>query len=334
MDLEEKRKLRATALTGIVKEHGTGAAGIYRDMESRDVEAVSTGSLGLDDALGIGGWPRGRIVEIYGPEASGKTTLTLHAIAEAQKAGGLCAFIDVEHALDPQYAGNLGVDMDELTLSQPDSGEQALDIAERLVTSGAFDVVVIDSVAALVPQKELEGDMGQAHVGLQARLMSQACRKLSHIVSTTKTVLIFINQIRMKIGVSFGSPETTSGGKALKYYASVRADIRRIGAIKKGEENTGNRSRVKLVKNKVSAPFKQCEFDIIFGKGVNRAGEVLDAAVLLKHVDKAGAWYSMNGERLGQGRDNVCEFLRVNPELMDRMETQVRKELGILKEAV
>jgi recombination protein RecA len=329
MNLEEKKKAREQVLKTIEKEHGKGSAGVYGNMPKLDVEVISTGSLALDDAVGVGGYPRGRIVEIYGPEASGKTTLTLHAIAEAQKRGGLCAFIDAEHALDPVYAANLGVDMNELTLSQPDNGEQALEIAETLTASGVYDVIVIDSVSALVPKAELEGEMGQSHIGKQARLMSQACRKLSAVVSRTKTIFIFINQIRHKIGVMFGSPETTSGGNALKFYASVRIDIRRISTIKQGDDALGNRSKVKVVKNKVSAPFKTCEFDIIFGKGVNRAGEVLDSAVILNLVDKSGAWYSMGEQRLGQGRDNVCDTLRANPEVLDKLEKDTRKLLGL-----
>lgn len=329
MDLDAKKKARDAALNLIEKEHGKGSAGIYGKMPKIDVEVIPTGSLGLDAALGVGGYPRGRIVEIWGPEASGKTTLTLHAIAEAQKRGGLCAFVDAEHALDPVYAKNLGVDMDELTLSQPDSGEQALEIAEALVRSGAYDIVVIDSVSALVPKAEIDGEMGKSHVGLQARLMSQACRKLAGPVSSTKTILIFINQIRMKIGIMFGNPETTSGGQALKFASSVRLDIRRTASIEKDEEIVGNRSKVKVVKNKVSAPFKTCEFDIIFGKGVNNAGEILDAAVMLQLVDKSGAWYSYNNERMGQGRDNSYQFLIDHPDLMEKLQRQVRQQMGI-----
>ena len=333
MSLEQKKKARETVLKNLEKEFGKGSVGIYGNMPKLDVDVISTGSLALDDALGVGGYPRGRIVEIYGPEASGKTTLTLHAIAEAQKAGGLAAFIDAEHALDPIYAANLGVDMAELTVSQPDTGEQALEIAETLVRSGAYDIVVIDSVSALVPRAEIEGEMGAAHVGLQARLLSQACRKLTGAVQKTKTVLFFINQIRMKIGVMFGNPETTSGGQALKFYASVRLDIRRIGTIKKGDEAKGARSRVKVVKNKVAAPFKQCEFDIIFGEGVNKVGEVLDAAVDLELVNKSGAWYStLDDERMGQGRDNSIEWLKTQPEFFAKLEKDVRKHLRLDKE--
>jgi recombination protein RecA len=312
-------------LESLNKEFGKGTVMRYSDAPSLDVEVVSSGSLGLDIALGVGGYPRGRVVEIYGPEASGKTTLTLHAIAEVQKAGGIAAFIDAEHALDPLYAANLGVDMDSLIISQPDYGEQALEIAEKLVASNSFDVVVIDSVAALTPKKEIEGEMGSHHIGLQARLMSQALRKLAGVVSKTKTLLIFINQTRMKIGVMFGSPETTSGGNALKFYASVRLDIRRIGALKKGDSVFGNRTRIKVVKNKVSPPFKQCEFDIIYGKGVNRLGELVDLGVHLKLIDKSGSWYSYNETKIGQGRDNVITFLEENPDVSDVLEIAVRQ---------
>ena len=329
MSLEQKKKARLAAIGIIEKSYGKGSVGIYGQMEKLDVQTVPTGSLSLDAALGVGGYPRGRIVEIYGPEASGKTTLTLHAIAAAQKLGGMCAFIDVEHALDPLYAAKLGVDMAELTISQPDSAEQALEIAETLTRSGAYDVIVVDSVSALVPKAEIEGEMGDTHVGLQARLMGQACRKLSPIVSSSKTIFFFINQIRYKIGVMFGSPETTSGGNALKFYASVRLDIRRIGTIKKGEDSIGNRSRIKVVKNKLAPPFKQCEFDIIFGKGVNLAGEILDFSVQEGFVDKAGAWYSKDGERLGQGRDNSVDFLHANPAIMEELHQKVRKALKL-----
>jgi recombination protein RecA len=288
---------------------------------------ITTGSLNLDVALGVGGLPRGRVVEIYGPESSGKTTLTLEVIAQAQKAGGTAAFIDAEHALDPRYAGKIGVNVDELLVSQPDTGEQALEIADMVVRSGAVDVVVIDSVAALVPKAELEGDMGDTHVGLQARLMSQALRKLTSNIKRSNTLVIFINQIRMKIGVMFGSPETTSGGNALKFYASVRLDIRRIGAIKRGDEIVGNETRVKVVKNKVAPPFRQVEFDILYGEGFSREGELLDLGVANNLVDKSGAWYSYKGERIGQGRDNVREFLKKNPEMAAEIDKSLRDKL-------
>jgi recombination protein RecA len=293
----------------------------------RDVEAVSTGSLGLDIALGIGGLPRGRVVEIYGPESSGKTTLTLQVIAEAQKLGGTAAFVDAEHALDPSYAEKLGVNVDDLLVSQPDTGEQALEITDMLVRSGAVDVVVVDSVAALTPKAEIEGDMGDSHMGLQARLMSQALRKLTGNIKRSNTMVIFINQIRMKIGVMFGNPETTTGGNALKFYASVRLDIRRIGAIKKGDEIVGNETRVKVVKNKVAPPFKQAEFDILYGEGISRQGEIITLGVQEGLIDKAGAWYSYNGERIGQGKDNVREFLKQNPDIAAEIEKGVRSRL-------
>lgn len=332
-NLEDKKKAREAAIGALEKAYGKGSVGVYGNMEPINVDTVSTGSIALDDVLGVGGYPRGRIIEVYGPEASGKTTLALHAIAEAQKLGGLCAFIDAEHALDINYAGNLGVDVDDITLSQPDHGEQALDIVEKLVRSSAFDVIVVDSVAALVPKAEIDGEMDDMQVGLQARLMSKACRKLSGIVSGTKTILIFINQTRMKIGVRFGSPETTSGGNALKFYASQRLDIRRIGTNKKGEESVGNRVRVKAVKNKVAPPFKQCEFDIVFGKGVNKTGEILDAAINLKLVEKSGVWYSKSdGTRLGQGRDNAIESIDNDPTYKAELEREVRKDLGLLKD--
>jgi recombination protein RecA len=300
----------------------------------RDIEAVSTGSLGLDIALGIGGLPRGRIVEIYGPESSGKTTLTLHAIAEMQKAGGTAAFIDAEHALDPIYAEKLGVDIDNLLVSQPDTGEQALEIADALVRSSAVDIVVIDSVAALTPKAEIEGDMGDSHVGLQARLMSQALRKLTANIKRTNTLVIFINQIRMKIGVMFGSPETTTGGNALKFYASVRLDIRRIGAIKKADEILGNETRVKVVKNKVSPPFKQVEFDILYGQGISREGEILDFGVKEKLIEKSGSWYSHNGTKIGQGKDNARQFLIDNPDVAEELMTQIKANLMPSKKVV
>jgi recombination protein RecA len=298
-----------------------------------DVQVVSTGSLGLDVALGVGGLPRGRVVEIYGPESSGKTTLTLQVIAEMQKIGGQCAFVDAEHALDVQYAQKLGVQVHDLLISQPDTGEQALEIVDSLVRSGAVDLIVIDSVAALVPKAEIEGDMGDSLPGLQARLMSQALRKLTATIKKTNCMVIFINQIRMKIGVMFGSPETTTGGNALKFYSSVRLDIRRIGSIKKGEEVIGNETRVKVVKNKVAPPFKQAEFDILYGQGISRQGEIIDLGVAAKIVDKSGAWYAYQGEKIGQGRDNAREFLRENPDLAFEIENRIRAELGVVAQA-
>lgn len=325
---ENKQKALAAALGQIEKQFGKGSIMRMGDSTaSRDIEAISTGSLGLDIALGIGGLPKGRVVEIYGPESSGKTTLTLHAIAEAQKAGGVAAFIDAEHALDPSYAEKLGVDVDNLLVSQPDTGEQALEIADMLVRSGGVDIVVIDSVAALTPKAEIEGDMGDSHMGLQARLMSQALRKLTANIKRTNTLVIFINQIRMKIGVMFGSPETTTGGNALKFYASVRLDIRRIGAIKKGDEILGNETRVKVVKNKVAPPFKQVEFDILYGQGISREGEIVDLGVQEKLIDKAGAWYSYNGEKIGQGKDNARQFLRDNPQISIDLQKQLKELL-------
>jgi recombination protein RecA len=301
---------------------------------ARDIQAVSTGSLGLDIALGIGGLPRGRVVEIYGPESSGKTTLTLQVIAEMQKLGGTAAFIDAEHALDPSYAQKLGVDVDNLLVSQPDTGEQALEIADMLVRSGSVDVVVIDSVAALTPKAEIEGEMGDSHMGLQARLMSQALRKLTANIKRTNTLVIFINQIRMKIGVMFGSPETTTGGNALKFYASVRLDIRRIGAIKKGDEIIGNETKVKVVKNKVSPPFKEAFFDILYGQGISREGEIIELGVLHKFVDKSGAWYAYNGEKIGQGKDNAREYLKEHPEIAAEIEAKVRLAVGVNSQAM
>lgn len=326
---EEKKKSMEAAFAAIDKQHGKGSIAIYGAMEPTVIEAIPTGSLGVDLSLGIGGYPRGRIVEIYGPEMSGKTTLTLHAIAEAQKMGGNVAFIDAEHALDMEYASRIGVDVDSLALSQPDYGEQALDIVETLVLSNAFDMIVVDSVAALVPKAEIDGEMGDTHVGLQARLMSQALRKLTPAVHRSKTCLIFINQIRQKIGVMFGSNETTTGGNALKFYASVRLDIRRIGTIKKGEDALGCRTRVKVVKNKVAPPFRLCEFDILFGKGVSKAGELVDAGVSLSLVEKSGAWYSYNGERIGQGRDNAAQFLMDHPEMLSTLERHVKQQYGL-----
>jgi recombination protein RecA len=327
---DNKTKALAAALTQIEKQFGKGS--IMRLGESsiaNDVQAVSTGSLGLDIALGIGGLPRGRVVEIYGPESSGKTTLTLSVIAQMQKMGGNAAFIDAEHALDPQYATKLGVDISELLISQPDNGEQALEIADMLVRSGSVDMVVIDSVAALVPKAEIEGEMGEPQMGLQARLMSQALRKLTANIKRSNTLVIFINQIRMKIGVMFGNPETTTGGNALKFYASVRIDIRRIGAIKKGDEVIGSETRAKVVKNKVAPPFRQAEFDIIYGEGISREGEVIELGVDHRIVDKSGAWYSYQGDRIGQGKDNAREYLKEHPETAQEIEAKVREALGV-----
>ena len=326
---EDKKKALETALAQIEKNFGKGAIMRLGDDIPVNVEAISTGSLSLDLALGIGGVPRGRIVEIYGPESSGKTTLALHILASAQKEGGEVAFIDVEHALEPAYARALGVDIDSLLISQPDTGEQALEITDMLVRSGAIDVVVIDSVAALTPRAEIEGDMGDTHVGLQARLMSQALRKLTANLNRSNTICIFINQLREKIGVMFGSPETTSGGRALKFYSSVRLDIRRIEAIKNGVEVVGNRTRVKVVKNKMAPPFKQCEFDIMYGQGISREGSLLDMAVDLNIVKKSGAWYTYDGEQLGQGRENAKQFLTDNPEIMVEVSELVRNQMGI-----
>ena len=327
MDDNKQRALTA-ALGQIERQFGKGAIMRMGDPTAvRDIEAISTGSLGLDLALGVGGLPRGRVVEIYGPESSGKTTLTLEVIAQAQKLGGTAAFIDAEHALDPTYAEKIGVNVDELLVSQPDTGEQALEIADMIVRSGAVDVVVVDSVAALTPKAELEGDMGDSHVGLQARLMSQALRKLTANIKRSNTLVIFINQIRMKIGVMFGSPETTTGGNALKFYCSVRLDIRRIGAIKKGDEVVGNETRVKVVKNKVAPPFRQVEFDILYGQGISREGELIDLGVKNGFVEKSGAWYSYNGERIGQGRDNVREFLREHKDIAADIDGRLRAAL-------
>ncbi|MEX1199895.1 MAG: recombinase RecA [Methylophaga sp.] len=322
---ENKKKALGVALGQIEKQFGKGAVMRLGDgSASRDIDAVSTGSIGLDVALGIGGLPRGRVVEIYGPESSGKTTLTLHAIAEMQKLGGTAAFVDAEHALDPLYAEKLGVNIDDLLVSQPDTGEQALEITDMLVRSGAVDIVVVDSVAALTPKAEIEGDMGDSHMGLQARLMSQALRKLTANIKRSNTLVIFINQIRMKIGVMFGNPETTTGGNALKFYASVRLDIRRIGAIKKGDEILGNETRVKVVKNKVAPPFKQVEFDILYGEGISREGELIDLGVSQEIVEKSGAWYSYDSNRIGQGKDNVRQFLKENPAIADDIEAKIR----------
>jgi len=322
---ENKKKALGAALGQIEKQFGKGAVMRLGDGTAhRDIDAVSTGSIGLDVALGIGGLPRGRVVEIYGPESSGKTTLTLHAIAEMQKLGGTAAFVDAEHALDPLYAEKLGVNIDDLLVSQPDTGEQALEITDMLVRSGAVDIVVVDSVAALTPKAEIEGDMGDSHMGLQARLMSQALRKLTANIKRSNTLVIFINQIRMKIGVMFGNPETTTGGNALKFYASVRLDIRRIGAIKKGDEILGNETRVKVVKNKVAPPFKQVEFDILYGEGISREGELIDLGVSENIVEKSGAWYSYDGNRIGQGKDNVRIYLKEHPEMAKDIEAKIR----------
>jgi recombination protein RecA len=326
----EKAKALQAALAQIEKQFGKGTIMRLGEGEAiEDIQVVSTGSLGLDIALGVGGLPRGRVVEIYGPESSGKTTLTLQVIAEMQKIGGTCAFVDAEHALDVQYAQKLGVNLPDLLISQPDTGEQALEIVDSLVRSGAVDLIVVDSVAALTPKAEIEGEMGDSLPGLQARLMSQALRKLTATIKKTNCMVIFINQIRMKIGVMFGSPETTTGGNALKFYASVRIDIRRTGTIKKGEEAIGNETKVKIVKNKVAPPFKTAEFDILFGEGISREGEIIDMGVNAKIIEKSGAWYAYNGEKIGQGRDNAREFLRENAELAHEIENKVRESLGI-----
>ena len=325
---EDKEKALAAALDQIQKQFGKGAVmKLGDDSLHQNIGAISTGSISIDVATGIGGVPRGRIVEIYGPESSGKTTLTLHCIAEAQKNGGKAAFIDAEHALDPVYARNLGVDVDELLVSQPDTGEQALEICDMLARSGAIDLIVIDSVAALVPKAEIQGEMGDSHVGLQARLMSQALRKLAGTLNKTNTCVIFINQLREKIGVMFGNPETTTGGRALKFYASMRIEVRRIEGLKKGDVAIGNRTRVKIVKNKVAPPFKTAEFDIVYGKGISLPGDVLDTAVSMKLIDKAGSWYSYNGERIGQGRENVKEYFESNPEVMEEVRAKLMNEL-------
>ena len=326
---DEKQRALSLALGQIEKQYGKGAIMRLGESQIADIPVIPTGSLALDAALGVGGMPRGRIVEIYGPEASGKTTLALHVIASAQRSGGEAAFVDAEHALDPSYARKLGVNLDDLLISQPDSGEQALEITDVLVRSGALDVVVVDSVAALVPQAEIDGDMGEPQMGLQARLMSQAMRKLTGIVHKTKTCVIFINQIRQKIGVFFGNPETTTGGNALKFYASVRLDIRRLDAIKSGQEIVGNRTRVKIVKNKVAPPFRQVEFDIMYGNGICRAGELLDLAVQREIVQKSGAWFAYSGERIGQGRDNARLYLEEHPETAAAIEAQVRQALSM-----
>ena len=334
-DSVDKTKALEAALGQIEKAFGKGSVmKLGHQQNAVDIDSISTGSLGLDIALGIGGLPRGRIVEIYGPESSGKTTLALHVAAEAQKKGGVCAFVDAEHALDPAYAKKLGVDIDELLISQPDAGEQALEIADTLVRSGAIDVLVVDSVAALVPRAELEGEMGDTHVGLQARLMSQALRKLTSSISKSNCLVIFINQIRLKIGVMFGSPETTSGGNALKFYSSVRLDIRRIGAIKDRDEIVGNQTRVKVVKNKVAPPFRVIEFDIMYGEGISKLGELLDLGVNANIVEKAGSWFSYNEERIGQGRENAKKFLADNPTVAMAIENAVRENAGLVAEAM
>ena len=331
----DKNKALEAALGQIERAFGKGSVmKLGQREQALEIEAISTGSLGLDIALGIGGLPKGRVVEIYGPESSGKTTLALHTAAEAQMAGGTAAFVDAEHALDPGYARKLGVDIEELLISQPDTGEQALEIADTLVRSGAIDVLVIDSVAALVPQAELEGEMGDTHVGLQARLMSQALRKLTSSIARSKCMVIFINQIRMKIGVMFGSPETTSGGNALKFYASVRLDIRRIGAIKDRDEVVGNQTRVKVVKNKVAPPFRVVEFDIMYGEGISKFGELIDLGVKAGVVEKSGSWYSHDGQRIGQGRENTKQFLRETPEVAQAIEREVRRNAGLIADAI
>ena len=330
----DKTKALEAALTQIERSFGKGSIMRLGQDQVVEIDSVSTGSLGLDIALGIGGLPRGRVVEIYGPESSGKTTLALHVVAEAQKTGGTCAFVDAEHALDPAYARKLGVDLDELLISQPDTGEQALEIADTLVRSGAIDVLVVDSVAALVPRAELEGEMGDTHVGLQARLMSQALRKLTSSIARSKCMVIFINQIRIKIGVMFGNPETTSGGNALKFYASVRLDIRRIGAIKDRDDVVGNQTRVKVVKNKVAPPFKVVEFDIMYGEGISKTGELLDHGVNAGIVEKSGSWFSYDNQRIGQGRENAKRFLQENTEIADTIEKRIRENAGLLAETM
>jgi len=331
---EDKLKVLKLALDKIEKDYGKGSVMMLGDKQETQADAVSTGSLGLDVALGVGGFPRGRVIEIYGPESSGKTTIAIHTIAEAQKKGGICAIIDAEHAFDSSYAKKLGVDVDNLLISQPDYGEQALEIADRLISSGAVDVVVIDSVAALVPKGELEGEMGDSKMGLHARLMSQALRKLTATISRTGTICIFINQLREKIGVMFGNPETTTGGNALKFYASVRLDIRRISQIKDGDVATGNRTRVKVVKNKVAPPFRQVEFDIVFGEGISKIGEVIDMGVDLGILNKSGSWFSYGDSKVGQGRDAVKNFLTDNPEVMEEIEAKIREQLQPSQEPV
>ncbi len=332
-DMSEKKKALDLALSQIEKQFGKGSIMRLGEGAKLDLDYIPTGSLDLDLALGIGGVPRGRIIEIYGPESSGKTTIALHIIAEAQKLGGNAAFVDAEHALDPGYAEKLGVKIEELVISQPDTGEQALEITEALVRSGAVDVIIVDSVAALVPKAEIEGEMGDSHMGLQARLMSQALRKLTGAVNKSNTTIVFINQLREKIGVMFGNPETTTGGRALKFYASVRLDIRRVDSIKQGDQIIGNRTRVKVVKNKVAPPFKQAEFDIMYGEGISKIGSILDAGVTAEIVNKAGAWFSYNDQKLGQGRENSKEFLSANPEIAEEIELKIRNKYGLLKDS-
>jgi recombination protein RecA len=329
----DKEKALLAALGQIEKSYGKGSVMKLGQKTALDIEAISTGSLGLDLALGIGGLPKGRIIEIFGPESSGKTTLTLHAVAEAQKKGGTCAFIDAEHALDPSYAKKLGVNIDDLIISQPDTGEQALEIADTLVRSGAVDMVIVDSVAALVPKAEIEGEMGDSHMGLQARLMSQALRKLTASIAKTNCIVIFINQIRMKIGVMFGNPETTTGGNALKFYASVRIDIRRVGSIKEKEDVVGSQTRVKIVKNKVSPPFKVVDFDIMYGEGISKEGEIIDLGVKADLIEKSGAWFSYGDTRMGQGRENAKQFLRENPSISNEIEQKIRQRSSSLNNA-
>ena len=330
MEREEKLKALDAALTQIERQYGKGAVMKLGDPSAQmNVETIPTGSLSLDIALGLGGIPKGRIIEIYGPESSGKTTVTLHMIAEVQKRGGIAGFIDAEHALDPVYAKNIGVDIDELYISQPDSGDQALEITETMVRSGAMDIIVVDSVAALVPKQEIEGDMGDSHVGLQARLMSQALRKLTPVISKSNCVVIFINQLREKVGVMFGNPETTTGGRALKFYSSVRMDVRRIETLKQSGEMVGNRTRVKIVKNKIAPPFKEAEFDIMFGKGISKEGDILDLAVKCDLVSKSGAWFAYNGDKIGQGRENAKTYLSEHPEIMEELEQNIRAHYHI-----
>ena len=328
MEKSEKLKALQAAISQIEKENGKGSIMKLGDESKMKIECIPTGCMSLDLALGVGGIPRGRIIEVYGPESSGKTTLALHMVAEAQKAGGIAGYIDAEHALDPVYAKNIGVDIDNLYISQPDSGEQALNICETMVRSGAVDIIIVDSVAALVPQQEIDGDMGDSHVGLQARLMSQACRKLTSVISQSRCIVVFINQLREKVGVVYGNPEVTTGGKALKYYASVRLDIRRVESIKVSGEVVGNRTRVKIVKNKVAPPFKDCEFDIMFGKGISRTGDVLNLALNAGIILQSGAWFSYNGEKIGQGRDNTKLWLEQNPAVLSEIETKVRAHFG------
>lgn len=334
MASEDKKKALDAAIAKLEKDFGKGTVMKLGDPAAQvAVETIPTGSLSLDIALGLGGVPRGRVVEIYGPESSGKTTVALHMIAEVQKQGGIAGFIDAEHALDPVYAKNIGVDIDELYISQPDSGDQALEITETMVRSGAMDIVVVDSVAALVPKQEIEGDMGDSHVGLQARLMSQALRKLTPVISKSNCVVIFINQLREKVGVMFGNPETTTGGRALKFYASIRMDVRRIETLKQGGEMVGNRTRVKVVKNKIAPPFKEAEFDIMFGKGISKEGDILDLAVGLNLVNKSGAWFAYNGEKIGQGRENAKKYLAEHPEIMETLDHQIREHYHFVQEA-